>query len=198
MPLSGSLPDNPAHNNLHYHIPYSFGVAASTLVANELGAGNPLRAKVALYEVLVLFASEFLIASIAIYICRGMLAYGFSNEIEVVNYVKHITPLICLSIIMDSVRAVLSRVVRGSGWKRIGAYVNLGSYYLVGILVAIILGFLLNLRGQGLWGGLVSGTMVQSILLSLITSLTNFGEQAMKTRQRMVVEKLDTRTKLLK
>ncbi|KAG9132610.1 hypothetical protein Leryth_024684 [Lithospermum erythrorhizon] len=94
-------------------------------------------------------------------------------------------------------RLTRNRVVRGSGWKRIGAYVNLGSYYLVGILVAIILGFLLNLRGQGLWGGLVSGTTVQSILLSLITSLTNFGEQAMKTRQRMVVEKLDTRTKLL-
>lgn len=54
---------------------------------------------------------------------------------------------------------------------------NLGAYYLVGIPVALILGFALHLRGMGLWGGLVSGAAVQSILFSVITSLTNWEKQ---------------------
>lgn len=65
-------------------------------------------------------------------------------------------------------------VARGSGWQHIGAYVNLGSYYVVGIPVALLLGFVLHLQGEGLWTGLVAGTTVQALSLSLITALTNW------------------------
>lgn len=70
-------------------------------------------------------------------------------------------------------------VARGSGWQHLGAYVNLGAYYLVGIPVALLLGFVWHLRGLGLWSGLVAGATVQSIMLSLITSLTNWEKQVL-------------------
>ncbi|KAL8476673.1 hypothetical protein ACS0TY_029098 [Phlomoides rotata] len=171
--------------SVHYHIPYSFGAAASTLVSNELGAGKPEGAKAALSAVLVLAVSEFLIASITIFICRRILGYAFSGEMEVVNGVKEMVPFLCLSIIMDSTQAVLSGVARGSGWQHIGAYVNLGSYYLVGIPVALLLGFVLDLKGKGLWSGLVAGATVQSLSLSLITGLTNWEKQAREARHRI-------------
>lgn len=68
-------------------------------------------------------------------------------------------------------------MARGSGWQHIGAYVNLGSYYIVGIPVALLLGFVLDLKGKGLWSGLVAGATVQSFSLSLITALTNWEKQ---------------------
>jgi len=68
-------------------------------------------------------------------------------------------------------------VARGSGWQHLGAYVNLGSYYLVGIPVAILLGFYLHLKGKGLWIGLNAGSLVQSLLFSLITCLTDWQKQ---------------------
>ncbi|KAI3451796.1 hypothetical protein Pfo_008461 [Paulownia fortunei] len=176
--------------SLHYHIPYSFGAAASTLVSNELGAGKPEAARVALYAVLVLAVAEFLIAGITIYICRGILGYAFSEEKEVVSYVKEMAPFLCLSIIMDSLQSVLSGVARGSGWQHIGAYVNLGAYYLVGIPVALLLGFVLHLKGEGLWSGLVAGATVQSLSLSLITGLTNWEKQAREARDRIFAGKL--------
>lgn len=37
---------------------------------------------------------------------------------------------------------------RGCGWQKIGAYVNLGSYYLVGIPSAILLAFVFHKGGQ--------------------------------------------------
>ncbi|EOY04079.1 MATE efflux family protein isoform 1 [Theobroma cacao] len=44
-------------------------------------------------------------------------------------------------------------VARGTGWQHIGAYVNLGAYYLVGIPVAALLCFGVHFRGKRLWIG---------------------------------------------
>ncbi|KAL2499462.1 MATE efflux family protein [Abeliophyllum distichum] len=169
--------------SLHYLVQYSFSAAASTLVSNELGAGKPRAARVAVFAVLVLSVLEFIIASTVIFFCRYILGYAFSNEMDVVNYVKDMTPFLCLSIIVDSLQAVLSGVARGCGWQHIGAYVNLGAYYVVGIPVALFLGFVLHLKGEGLWSGLVAGATVQSILLALITCLTNWEKQAYGAEQ---------------
>ena len=72
---------------------------------------------------------------------------------------------------------VRSGIARGSGWQHIGAYVNLGAFYLCGIPVAIVLGFLANLRGRGLWIGIQAGSFVQTLMLSIITSCTNWEKQ---------------------
>ncbi|CAI9110629.1 OLC1v1010688C1 [Oldenlandia corymbosa var. corymbosa] len=170
---------------IHGHIPYSFAVAVSTRVANELGAGNPRAAKVAVSMVLMESVTEFVVASIVLFLCRSRLGHAFSDEKQVIHYVKKMTPLLCLSILMDGTQVVLSGVARGSGWQRLGAYVNLGSYYLVGIPVALVLGFALHLRGIGLWGGLVSGTVVQAIIFLIITALTNWEKQATEARKRI-------------
>ncbi|KAL3618968.1 hypothetical protein CASFOL_037196 [Castilleja foliolosa] len=175
--------------SLHFHIPYSFAAAASTLVSNELGAGKPEAARVAICAVLVLSVSEFLLASITIYFCRGILGYAFTEENEVVSRIKDMAPFLCLSIIMDSLQSVLSGVARGSGWQHIGAYVNLGSYYLVGIPVALLLGFVLHLKGDGLWAGLLAGATVQSFTLSLVTGLTDWPQQARQARERILAVK---------
>lgn len=69
---------------------------------------------------------------------------------------------------------VISGVARGSGWQHIGAFVNLGAFYLCGIPVAAILGFKTQLRGRGLWIGIQTGALVQTVSLSIITSCTNW------------------------
>ncbi|KAL6520141.1 hypothetical protein OROHE_017284 [Orobanche hederae] len=170
---------------LHYHIPYSFGAAASTLISNELGAGKPEAARATLHAVLVLSVVEFLLASITTVSCGHILGYAFSSEKEIVDYVHRMAPFLSLSIVMDSLQAVLSGVVRGSGWQHIGAYVNLGAYYLVGTPVALFLAFVLHMKGQGLWSGLVAGATVQSITLSIVTGLTNWEKQALEARSRI-------------
>lgn len=46
--------------------------------------------------------------STILFCCRHVFGYLFSNDKGVVDYVAELTPLICLSIIMDSLQAVLS------------------------------------------------------------------------------------------
>ncbi|KAL2457541.1 MATE efflux family protein [Forsythia ovata] len=183
--------------SLHYNIPYSFGAAASTRISNELGAGKPQAAQVALYAVLILSTVEFVMASTAIFIYRRILGYAFSDEKEVVIYVKEMTPLLSLSIIMDSLQAIFSGAARGSGWQKIGAYVNLGAYYLVGIPVALLVGFVSHLRGKGLWIGLVAGATLQSFSFCIITSLIDWEKQAMEARQRIFEETVPSQIELV-
>lgn len=68
-------------------------------------------------------------------------------------------------------------VARGCGRQHLGAYVNLGAYYLVGLPAAVVLGFVFRLRGKGLWLGLNMGSLVQSTLLSVVTYSTDWRKQ---------------------
>lgn len=80
----------------------------STRVSNELGAGNPQAARLAACAVMVLAVTEAVIVSTTLFFCRNVLAYAFNSDKEVVNYVAELVPLLCLSIMMDSLQAVLS------------------------------------------------------------------------------------------
>lgn len=68
-------------------------------------------------------------------------------------------------------------MARGSGWQHLGAYVNLAAYYLVGVPVAVVLGFEVGLRGMGLWLGLNIASMLQTIVFLLITIFTDWEKQ---------------------
>ena len=75
------------------------------------------------------------------------------------------------------------RGARGSGWQDIGAYVNLGAYYLVGVPVGVVLAFVVHLKGKGLWVRMLTGSTVQAYLLALKTSFTNWEKQVISTKK---------------
>ncbi|KAM5569523.1 hypothetical protein ABKV19_016842 [Rosa sericea] len=179
-------------STLHFTLSYGFGAAASTRVSNELGAGNPQAARVAVQAAVFLSVTEALIVSTTLFCCRSVVGRAFSSEKQVVDYVAVMTPLICLSVFMDSLQAVLSGVARGSGWQHLGAYVNLGAFYLVGLPVAMVLGFPVHLRGKGLWIGIVVGSVVQSTLLGCITCFTNWTKQVKLAKERIFAERSST------
>lgn len=73
-----------------------------------MGAGRPEAAIGTLYAVLALSITEFLVASFVIVSCSRVLGYAFSEEKEVVHYVKEMAPFLGMSIILDGIQAVLS------------------------------------------------------------------------------------------
>ncbi|XP_075522319.1 LOW QUALITY PROTEIN: protein DETOXIFICATION 14-like [Primulina tabacum] len=172
-----------------YAIPYGLASGASTRISNELGAGNPQGARVSVIALMILAVTEAIIVSASLFASRNVFGYVFSNEKEVVGYVTNMAPLVCLSVIIDSMQGTLSGVARGCGWQHIGAYVNLAAFYAFGIPIAASLGFWLNLRGKGLWIGVLCGATLQTILLVVITSFTNWEKQAAMARERLFEEK---------
>ncbi|KAI3453084.1 hypothetical protein Pfo_009747 [Paulownia fortunei] len=172
-----------------YAIPYGLAVAGSTRISNELGAGNPQGARVCVIALMLLAAIDAIIVTMSLLASRKVFGYIFSNEKEVVDYVTNMAPLVCLSVILDCIQGTLSGVARGCGWQHIGAYINLAAFYLFGIPIAAMLSFWLNLRGKGLWIGIIIGATLQMIMFAIITSCTNWEKQAAKARERLFEEK---------
>ncbi|CAN6359239.1 unnamed protein product [Urochloa humidicola] len=170
---------------LMYTIPYGLGAAASTRVANELGGGNPEGARSAVRVVMCIAVMEAAIITIMLLASQHILGYAFSSDKEVVAYVNAMVPFVCVSVAADGLQGVLSGIARGCGWQHLGAYVNLGSFYLVGIPTALLLGFVLKMEGKGLWMGISCGSMVQFLLLAVITFFSNWQKMSDKARERV-------------
>lgn len=66
------------------------------------------RARVAVYAVVFMAVMETIIVSASLFASRRVFGYVFSNEGQVVDYVTTMAPLVCLSVIMDSLQGVFS------------------------------------------------------------------------------------------
>ncbi|XP_028779669.1 protein DETOXIFICATION 14-like [Neltuma alba] len=174
-----------------YSIPESIGSAASTRVSNALGAASPESARVSALCSRILATCEALLVSSIVFVSRNVLGNVFSSEPEVIHYVKDIAPLLVMSVFVDSLQGTLTGIARGSGWQHIGAYVNFGSYYVVGIPLAAILGFWVGMRGKGLWLGITTGTICQVIVLLIIIGHTDWIKEARQARERTLQRTLE-------
>ncbi|XP_057974198.1 protein DETOXIFICATION 16-like isoform X2 [Malania oleifera] len=166
-------------------IPFGLSGAVSTRVSNELGAGHPRTARMAVCVVLVIAITEGVLVGSVLILIRNIWGYAYSNETEVARYVAIMLPFVASSNFLDGIQCVLSGAARGCGWQKIGAVINLGSYYLVGIPSAILLAFVLHVGGKGLWTGIICGLLVQASLLFTMTIRTNWDQEAKKAMERV-------------
>ncbi|EAZ30429.1 hypothetical protein OsJ_14480 [Oryza sativa Japonica Group] len=176
--------------SLAFMIPFGLGSAISTRVSNELGAGRPEAARLASRVVMALGLVVGVAIGLAMILVRHLWGYAYSNEEEVVQYVAKMMPILAVSFLFDDLQCVLSvrdssGVARGCGWQKIGAIVNLGAYYLVGIPAALCFAFVYHLGGMGLWLGIMCALIVQMLLLLAITVCTNWEKEALKAKERV-------------
>ncbi|XP_038879312.1 protein DETOXIFICATION 16-like [Benincasa hispida] len=165
----------------------SFGMSGvgSTRVSNELGAGHPATAKLAGCVVMTMVAIHGLLVGTFFILIRNVWGYAFSNEREVAEYLAKMLPIVAVSEFFSGLQCVLSGIARGCGWQKIGAYVNLGSYYIVGIPSAVLLAFVFHFGGKGLWFGIMFALLVQAFSLATITIRTNWDQEAKKATERV-------------
>ncbi|XWS11011.1 hypothetical protein CRYUN_Cryun38cG0047100 [Craigia yunnanensis] len=143
--------------------------AASTRVANELGAGNPKRAKSAMVVTLKLSIILTLAVVLALAFGHNVWAGFFSDSALIVKQFGSMIPLLVISITIDSFQGILSAVARGCGWQHLGVWANLGTFFFIGMPIACLLGFMLKLYDKGLWIGLICGLSCQASALLSIT-----------------------------
>ncbi|XP_054816131.1 protein DETOXIFICATION 21-like isoform X6 [Prosopis cineraria] len=128
---------------------------------------------------------EMMIAFGFLAAARERLAYIFTTNQQVAVAVGDLSPLLAFSILLNSVQPVLSGVAVGAGWQSIVAYVNIGCYYIIGIPVGVVLSKVLHLQVKGIWMGMLFGTLVQTIVLTIITCKTDWDEQVLLARRRV-------------
>uniref|UniRef100_A0A804MRE8 Protein DETOXIFICATION n=1 Tax=Zea mays TaxID=4577 RepID=A0A804MRE8_MAIZE len=140
-----------------FMISVGFNAAASVRVGNELGAGNP----------------------------RDKLSYIFTGGEAVSRAVADLCPLLVGTIVLCGIQPVLSGVAVGCGWQAMVAYINVECYYFIGVPLGVLLGFKFGFGIKGLWGGMIGGTLIQTLALIWITLRTDWNKEVEEARKRL-------------
>nr|QEY08348.1 MATE efflux family protein member 2f [Crocus sativus] len=172
-------------NGWQMMIPFAFFAGTGVRVANELGAGNGKSARFATIVSVVTSTIIGFFFCIIVMLLRDKVALIFTSSTIVLDAVDSLSVLLGFTILLNSVQPVLSGVAVGSGWQSLVAYVNIGTYYLIGIPVGMLMGWVFNLGVMGIWGGMIGGTAVQTILLAFITIRCDWDKEALKATTRM-------------
>lgn len=138
---------------LFYNLPFPISIAASTRIANLIGAGLPDAARMSAKVTLIVatFAGLFnatILSSLRLYIPRL-----FTNDEQVVDIVAKLLPLCAGFQLVDALAANCNGILRGIGRQEIGGYVSLAAYYGVAMPISFGTGFGLEWGLYGLWAG---------------------------------------------
>ncbi|VFQ77604.1 unnamed protein product [Cuscuta campestris] len=159
--------------------------AISVRVSNELGLGHPRATKYSVYVTVFQSLLIGLLCMVVVLAARDYVAIIFTDSKDMQQAVAHLAGILGITMVLNSVQPVISGVAVGGGWQALVAYINLGSYYIFGLPLGFVLGYVAKFGVVGLWGGMIAGTGLQTILLLIVLYKTNWTSEVEQTTERM-------------
>ncbi|XP_015072051.1 protein DETOXIFICATION 48-like isoform X1 [Solanum pennellii] len=169
--------------SLVYVFPSSLSLGVSTRVGNELGANRPGRARVSMIVSLICAMALGLGAMLFATLMRHKWGGFFTKDVEILKLTSIALPIVGLCELGNCPQTTGCGVLRGSARPTIGANINLGSFYLVGMPVAILVGFILKKGFGGLWIGLLAAQASCAILMLYVLCKTDWKVQVERSKQ---------------
>ncbi|XP_073031790.1 protein DETOXIFICATION 35-like isoform X2 [Primulina eburnea] len=160
--------------------------AVSVRVSNELGMGRPRAAKYSVYVTILQSLVIGILCMVVVLATRKHFSVIFTDSKEMQQAVAHLSPLLGITMLLNSIQPVISGVAIGGGWQGLVAYINLACYYIFGLPLGYFLGYVTNLGVVGLWGGMIAGIGLQTLLLLLVLYKTNWSKEVEQTTKRML------------
>ncbi|MED6194781.1 Protein DETOXIFICATION 49 [Stylosanthes scabra] len=167
---------------LIYIFPSSLSFGVSTRVGNELGANNPKRAKLA---AIVGLCFSFLLGFTALVFAisvRNVWASMFTMDSQIIALTSMVLPIIGLCELGNCPQTTVCGVLRGTARPKLGANINLGCFYLVGMPIAIWLSFYGGFEFKGLWLGLLGAQGSCMVTMMFVLVRTNWEAQARRAK----------------
>lgn len=136
-----------------YQIPFPISVAASTRIANLIGATLADAAKTSAKVAFVAAVGVGLFNAILLSSLRHHLPQLFTDDSDVIAMVAAILPVCAAFQLFDALAACCNGILRGLGRQEVGGWVQLFCYYVVAIPISMGTAFGLNWGLYGLWAG---------------------------------------------
>ncbi|KAL0404730.1 UNVERIFIED_CONTAM: protein DETOXIFICATION 24 [Sesamum radiatum] len=174
-------------NVLAWIVMISVGImgSATVRVANELGRGDADATK---FSIKVLIGTSVMIGLLFWILCLvfgNKLGYLFTNEEEVVQTVSDLSLLLAFSVLFTGIYPVLSGVAVGAGLQTTAAIINLVCFYVIGLPIGAVLGYVFQLQAKGIWLGMMSGVVAETLALSFMVWRTNWDQEVSITSARL-------------
>ncbi|CAN8241212.1 unnamed protein product [Cochlearia groenlandica] len=168
---------------LVYVFPSSLSLGVSTRISNELGAKRPRKARVTMIISLFCATGLGLMAMAFTVLVRHRWGRLFTKDLDILELTSIALPIVGLCELGNCPQTTGCGVLRGSARPKLGANINLGSFYFVGMPVAIILGFVFKLGFPGLWFGLLAAQATCACLMLCALLRTDWAVQAERAEE---------------
>jgi MATE family, multidrug efflux pump len=143
-----------------FMVPLGISSAAAVRVGQELGRGDPAKARRAGWSAIVLGVGFMGSAALVFVSFPRTIARGFSPDPEVIGIGAALLLVAAVFEIFDGLQIVATGALRGAGDTRTAMLANLFAYWLIGLPVAYLLGFKLGWGARGVWMGLCVGLIL--------------------------------------
>ena len=150
-----------------FTVTLGLGSAAAVRVGQAVGRGDSPAARhvgfLALKAAMVFMSLTALVFVLA----PGALARILTDKPDVIAAAIPLVQIAGVFQLSDGAQVVATGVLRGAGDTRTAPRANLLGHYVIGLPVAVGLGFGLGMGGPGLWWGLSAGLTVVAVMLTL-------------------------------
>ena len=140
-------------SSITFQIPFPLSIAASTRVANLIGATLADAAKTCTR---VAFCVAFVVGILNVTLLSALKDYIpklFTSDETVISIVSEILPICAAFQLFDALAAMCNGVLRGLGRQEFGGYVQLFCYYVVAMPISMGTAFGADWGLRGLWTG---------------------------------------------
>ncbi|TWW74697.1 Multidrug and toxin extrusion protein 1 [Takifugu flavidus] len=144
-------------------VPTATSAAACVRVGNALGAGDTERAVVSGKMVLVFVGTVAVVQGIIIAVIKPYVGYIFTSDQNIVATVSQILTLNIFAGFFEALLLASTGICLGSGLQAIVAFANMICYYVIGLAVGASLMFVAQLSLFGLWAGVWTGILLESL-----------------------------------
>ncbi|CAI9782916.1 unnamed protein product [Fraxinus pennsylvanica] len=159
--------------------------AACVRVANELGRGDAKAVKFSIKVVTSTSVSIGLFFWILCLVFGNKIGYLFANDEEVAHSVADLSMLLAFSVLLSSIYPIFSGVAIGAGLQTTVAIINIICFYIIGIPVGALLGYVTHLQVKGIWIGMLCGVVAETLALSFMMWRTNWDHEVAKALARL-------------
>ncbi|KAH7355080.1 MATE transporter [Rhexocercosporidium sp. MPI-PUGE-AT-0058] len=136
-----------------FQIPFSTSIAASTRIANLIGATLSDAAKTSAKVVMITATLVGLFNVILLSALRNLIPQLFTNDQDVSDLVARVMPLCAAFQLFDALAANCNGLLRGLGRQEVGGWINLFCYYVIAMPISFYTAFALGWQLEGLWSG---------------------------------------------
>ncbi|KAF8406152.1 hypothetical protein HHK36_008232 [Tetracentron sinense] len=160
--------------SLVYVFPSALSLGVSTRVGNELGANRPAKARISMIVSLVCAVALGVAAMLFMTLMRHWWGRFFTTNTEILELTAIALPIAGLCELGNCPQTAGCGVLRGCARPTTGANINLGSFYLVGMPVAIFMGFVAKMGFSGFWVGLLAAQASCATLMLYVLGTTDW------------------------
>lgn len=167
-----------------FQIPFPISIAASTRVANLIGATLADAAKTSAKVAMIVATIVGLFNVILLSSLRNYIPQLFTNDPDVIDLVASVLPLCAAFQLFDALAANLGGLLRGLGRQEIGGWVNLFCYYVIAMPISFGTAFGLGWGLYGLWSGVALALGLVAALEAIFISRADWDESVEAAKKR--------------